>query len=197
MELKTVRKIQLNFGLVQVMIISMIKPRGIVLNVFVKNVQTNLTGQKMKGGHGKRFLLKSMSFYRYFVADQRRSSGSDRNEWWRQHMARTHSDNADVWRVLDVMEITDALKGQRVCITGHLGLARHEVQAIIQKAGGEVHDSIKWNTTILVTNKDWTAGTVDGASSKFRKAQANGTKIVNEQAFIDYIVEHGKTAAGE
>jgi NAD-dependent DNA ligase len=111
-------------------------------------------------------------------------------------MART-TDNTDVWKVLDVMEITDALKGQRVCFTGHISLPRNQVQEIVRKAGGECHDSIKWNTTLLVTNKDWTANSVDGASSKFRKAQSNGTKIISEQKFIDYIVEHGKAVAGE
>jgi NAD-dependent DNA ligase len=111
-------------------------------------------------------------------------------------MART-TDNTDVWKVLDVMEITGALKGQRICFTGHASLPRAQISAIVQKAGGEIHDSVKYDTTMLVSNKDWNAGSVDGVSSKFRKAQANGTKIINEQQFIDYIVEHGQAAKAE
>jgi NAD-dependent DNA ligase len=111
-------------------------------------------------------------------------------------MARLGTDAANTWAVMDVMDVTNALKGQRVCFTGHLGLARHELVRIIEKAGGECHDDVKSHTTILVTNRDFTKGTVSGnKSNKIRKAEQYRVKILSEQQFIDLIVENGESPA--
>ena len=108
-------------------------------------------------------------------------------------MARTHTDQANTWQVIDVMELTNALKGIRVCVTGHLGLSRNEVSAIIQRAGGCLEDSVRYGVKYLITNKDWTTGSIIGAkSNKLRKAEELGVKVISEQAFIDLIVERAE-----
>ena len=109
-------------------------------------------------------------------------------------MARTDTEQANTWRVLDIMEISGALKGVSVVFTGHLGLSRTEVAVIVQRAGGRVEDSVRWGVKYLVTNKDWTRGSIDGGkSNKFRKAEELGVKILSEQQFIDLIVSQAES----
>ncbi len=85
--------------------------------------------------------------------------------------------------VLQVMEVgPKTLKGYRICISGHLGKPREEVAQLIEQAGGEFHPNVAWNTTHLVTNKDWSAGTIVGTkSAKLRKAEERGVKLLSEQ----------------
>ena len=119
-------------------------------------------------------------------------------------MARNNETTA-LWTVIQVMEVTGALKGERVCITGHVGLPREQIQGIIRQAGGEVHDSVKPDTTILVSNGDWTATTVgerNGVkkSSKMLKAEENNkwgrvrTKIISEEMFCQLLIDKGQTS---
>ena len=65
------------------------------------------------------------------------------------------------------------LKGASVCVTGVLSKKREDVHADIRAAGGEIHDSVKKNTTYLV------AGEKTG-KSKLDQAKKFGTKVVTE-----------------
>jgi DNA ligase (NAD+) len=65
------------------------------------------------------------------------------------------------------------LKGMSFCVTGVLSRKREVVHAEIRAAGGEVHDSVKKNTTVLV------AGDKTG-KSKLDQAKKYGTKVVDE-----------------
>jgi len=105
-------------------------------------------------------------------------------------MARIN-DKTDLLDVIAVMEPEGKpLKGMRICITGHLAKPRPEVQELIRVGGGEVHETMKWDTTHLVTNQDWTANSIKGkVSSKFEKARRQGTKIINEQTLLDMIIK--------
>lgn len=95
----------------------------------------------------------------------------------------------NVATVLEVMEPEpDALRYCRICISGHLGRPRDQVAAMIEKAGGEFHKSMTWRTTHLVTNKDWSKGTVNGVSSKVRKAREMGVKVITEQELYDLML---------
>jgi DNA ligase (NAD+) len=66
------------------------------------------------------------------------------------------------------------LKGSSFCVTGVLSKKREDVHADIRAAGGEVHDSVKKNTTYLV------AGDKTG-KSKLDQAKKFGTKVVTEK----------------
>lgn len=121
-------------------------------------------------------------------------------------MAR-NNDHTNLWNVIIVMEVTGALKGERVCITGHVGLPRKQIQDIVRQAGGEVHEDVHSDTTILVSNGDWTATTVQEVggkkkSSKMVKAEANNrystrprTRIVSEEIFCNLIIEKGQQSS--
>lgn len=96
---------------------------------------------------------------------------------------------------MDIMEVTNAFKGKRFSITGHLGRPRPEIVAIIERAGGIFDEKPKWGTNFLITNADWTAKTVKpGKSLKFQEAQRNGVKIISEAEFYKMLVENGETA---
>ena len=94
----------------------------------------------------------------------------------------------DLATIAEVMEIQNTLKGMRIAISGHLGRNRQDVVKIIEMAGGVFHDSVKINTTHLLTNQDWTAGsTVGKVSTKFEKARRLGIKMITEKDFYDQI----------
>ncbi|MFI5300761.1 MAG: NAD-dependent DNA ligase LigA, partial [Polyangiales bacterium] len=65
------------------------------------------------------------------------------------------------------------LKGQRVCVTGVLSKKREDVHEDIRRAGGEIDDSVKTGTTLLV------AGAKVGAT-KLEAAKKKGTRVIDE-----------------
>jgi DNA ligase (NAD+) len=75
------------------------------------------------------------------------------------------------------------LKGSSFCVTGVLSRKREDVHAEIRAAGGEVHDSVKKNTTYLV------AGDKTG-KSKLDQAKKYGTKVLSE-AELEALVHSG------
>ena len=90
--------------------------------------------------------------------------------------------------IAEIMEISGTLTGKKICVTGHMGRKREDIKKLIKMAGGEFHDSVKWNTTYLLTNSDWTPGSTNGkVSSKFVKAQRQGIKFISEQVFYDML----------
>jgi DNA ligase (NAD+) len=66
------------------------------------------------------------------------------------------------------------------CVTGVLSRKREEVHADIRAAGGEVHDSVKKTTTVLV------AGDKTG-KSKLDQAKKYGTRVVTEAQLYELI----------
>lgn len=99
-------------------------------------------------------------------------------------MARVN-EKTDLIDMIEVMEVEGKpLRGMRICITGHLAKPRKEIEKLIEEGGGQFHSSIKYNTTHLLTNADWTKNSVDGVSSKFAKAKQYGCKIISEEQFL-------------
>jgi DNA ligase (NAD+) len=72
------------------------------------------------------------------------------------------------------------LKGKSVCVTGVLSKKREDVHADIRAAGGEVHDSVKKTTSILV------AGDKTG-KSKLDQAKKFKTEVVDEKGLYAII----------
>lgn len=86
-----------------------------------------------------------------------------------------------------MLEGSSALKGMRICISGHLGRPRKDIAALITGAGGIFHDNVKYDTTHLLTNQDWNANSVQGKSSKFLDAKRFRVKVINESTFYDML----------
>jgi DNA ligase (NAD+) len=71
------------------------------------------------------------------------------------------------------------LKGFTFVITGSLPKPRHEVQEMIEKAGGKVSSSVSKNTNYLIVGED--------PGSKFVKAQALGVKTISYEELLKMI----------
>jgi NAD-dependent DNA ligase len=107
------------------------------------------------------------------------------------------NDLTDMWEVVEVMEVSNALKGKVFSITGHLGRKRHEIVKIIETAGGRFEERPRYGVHYLITNRDWNKGsTVDpNKSSKFIEAERNRVKIISEEQFCQMIIDGGETMA--
>jgi NAD-dependent DNA ligase len=109
------------------------------------------------------------------------------------------NDSTELWQVVEVMEVSNALKGKSFSITGHLGLPRPAIVKIIETAGGTFEERPRYGTNYLITNKDWNKGsTVDPKkSSKFIEAERNRIKIISEEQFCQLVIDGGTTMADE
>ncbi len=93
--------------------------------------------------------------------------------------------------ILTVMMVDEkdgeSLRGKRIAATGHLGLPRAEIARLIAANGGVFHDSIKWDTSHLVTNRQWNRGstTTPTKSKKILDAEARGIRIITEAQLVE------------
>ena len=113
-------------------------------------------------------------------------------------MAR-QNEHSDLWCVIEVMEVSNALKGKRFSITGHMGRPRDVIVKIIETAGGQFEDRPRRGVHYLITNRDWNRGSTVEAkkSSKLIDAERNGIKIISEDEFCQLIIDNGETAADQ
>lgn len=106
--------------------------------------------------------------------------------------------NNKMSRLAEVHEVLEpdgtTLKGKSFSITGHLGKPRPQIISLIQAGGGEFHKEPSWDTHFLISNQDWSKGTVKGGSSKkLDKAVRNGTKIITEEEFFRMLAGRAET----
>jgi NAD-dependent DNA ligase len=105
---------------------------------------------------------------------------------------------SDLAVVAEVMEVDDAFRGKRFSVTGHVGVTRDRFVELVEKAGGVFDKTPTYGTTYLVTNSDWTQGSIVGTkSNKLRKAEQLGVKIINEKRFFEMLISSGKVCADE
>jgi len=107
------------------------------------------------------------------------------------------TDCTDMWQVVLVMEVSNALKGKVFSITGHLGVKRDDIIRVIETAGGTFEPRPRRGVHYLITNKQWNKGSTvtETKSSKLIEAEKNGIKIISESQFCQMIIDHGETAA--
>lgn len=107
------------------------------------------------------------------------------------------TDCTDMWNVILVMEVSNALKGKSFSMTGHLGVKRDELIRVIETAGGRFDERPGFGTTYLVTNREWNANsTVEkNKSSKLIEAERNRVKIISETQFCQMLIDGGETMA--
>lgn len=96
----------------------------------------------------------------------------------------------DMWAVVQVMEVSDVLKGKSFSVTGHVGIPRKELIRIIETAGGQFNDRPKWGTTYLVTNRAFNEGSTieKGKSTKIMEAERNGIRVISEKQFCNLVL---------
>jgi len=112
-------------------------------------------------------------------------------------MARAN-EKSDLWAVVEVMEVTQGLKGKSFSITGHMGVPRPRVIKIIEMAGGRFEERPRYGTNYLITNRDWNTGTtVDPKkSSKLIEAEKNRIKVISEDEFCQMIIDGASAEEG-
>ncbi len=119
-------------------------------------------------------------------------------------------DNANLFSIIEVLEVSGVLTGFTICVSGHLSIPRKDLERIIIQAGGVVHRDVSRTTNMLVSNSDWTSTNLrtdrNGLkkSSKMMKAENNNrfcspdkprTKIICENDFLQMIIN--KCSSGE
>ncbi len=76
------------------------------------------------------------------------------------------------------------LEGKKVVFTGSLNrLTRARAKAIVERAGGTVTSSVSGVTDLVVAGA--------GAGSKLDRAQELGVEVLDEEAFLMFLAEHG------
>ena len=90
--------------------------------------------------------------------------------------------NLNKIKIKDVMKkMSGKLDGKTFCFTGKLeDLKRAEAEKMVIEQGGEPKKSVVKDLSYLVTNSS-------EPTTKYIKAQDQGTKIITEQEFIDLI----------
>lgn len=87
--------------------------------------------------------------------------------------------------VPEKITLNNSLEGQIWCVTGTLSkIKRTEAKLKLESLGAKISGGVTGKTTHLLAGVD--------AGSKLEKAQANGkTKILEEDAFLEYLSQHG------
>lgn len=89
----------------------------------------------------------------------------------------------DLGSVLDIKgPIVGPLSGMSFCITGSTKNPRKNIQKDIMDNGGIVKESVGKGLSYLITNEDQSFG-----SSKMKKAEKYGTKVITEDQFYDLV----------
>lgn len=73
------------------------------------------------------------------------------------------------------------VSGMKFCITGTLSMKRSELEKLVKAHGGLVQNGVSKDTSYLLTND------TESSSSKFKKALALSTPIINEDQFFKLI----------
>jgi DNA ligase (NAD+) len=84
-----------------------------------------------------------------------------------------------------VPEGEQALKGLSFCVTGKVNYpgARNALHELIEVNGGEVHKSVRKDTSFLITNDPGDAKSIKKVSA----AQKHGVDIINEKQFLEKV----------
>jgi DNA ligase (NAD+) len=95
--------------------------------------------------------------------------------------------SAQISEVLKHIELQSQIKGGKLsgmsfCFTGEMSNPRSFYQGLVTKHGGKSDSGVTKSTTYLVCNEN-------KGSSKSRKAEQYGSKIINEQEFMSLVGE--------
>lgn len=84
-------------------------------------------------------------------------------------------------KVIEIVNLNQAgpLAGSQFCITGELSIPRNDMHELIQSKGGVIKTSVGKGLTYLITNSP------DSGTTKNKKAQALGTKIITEAQLME------------
>ena len=87
------------------------------------------------------------------------------------------------WQPLEAPSGAQPLDGQTWVLTGTLGMPRARAKGLLESLGARVSGSVSVRTTVVLAGAD--------AGSKLRKAEKLGVEVIDEEAFLALLTEHG------
>jgi len=89
------------------------------------------------------------------------------------------------WQPLEAPRGAQPLAGETWVLTGALGMPRARARNLLESLGAKVSGSVSARTTVVLAGAD--------AGSKLRKAEKLGVRVVDEEAFLALLADHGIT----
>jgi len=87
------------------------------------------------------------------------------------------------WQPLEERAGEQPLAGQTWVLTGALGMPRARAKSLLESLGARVSGSVSARTSLVLAGAD--------AGSKLRKAEKLGVEIIDEEAFLALLADHG------
>lgn len=87
------------------------------------------------------------------------------------------------WQPLEAPSGAQPLDGQTWVLTGTLGMPRARAKGLLESLGARVSGSVSARTTVVLAGAD--------AGSKLRKAEKLGVEVIDEEAFLALLTDHG------
>jgi DNA ligase (NAD+) len=87
------------------------------------------------------------------------------------------------WQPLEAPSGAQPLDGQTWVLTGTLGMPRARAKGLLESLGARVSGSVSVRTTVVLAGAD--------AGSKLRKAEKLGVEVIDEEAFLALLTDHG------
>jgi DNA ligase (NAD+) len=87
------------------------------------------------------------------------------------------------WQPLEASEGEQPLAGQTWVLTGTLGMPRARARSLLESLGARVSGSVSAKTTVVLAGAE--------AGSKLRKAEKLGIEVLDEDAFLALLAQHG------
>jgi DNA ligase (NAD+) len=89
------------------------------------------------------------------------------------------------WQPLEAPGGEQPLAGETWVLTGTLGMPRARAKGLLESLGARVSGSVSAKTTVVLAGAE--------AGSKLRKAEKLGVRVIDEEAFLALLADHGIT----
>jgi len=87
------------------------------------------------------------------------------------------------WQPLEAPLGEQPLAGETWVLTGALGMPRARAKSLLESLGARVSGSVSARTTVVLAGAE--------AGSKLRKAEKLGVRVIDEEAFLALLADHG------
>jgi DNA ligase (NAD+) len=87
------------------------------------------------------------------------------------------------WQPLEAPGGEQPLAGETWVLTGTLGMPRARAKGLLESLGARVSGSVSAKTTVVLAGAE--------AGSKLRKAEKLGVRVIDEEAFLALLADHG------
>jgi len=149
----------------------------------IENIGEDLTQRVVDAGYNTLEKIRKASNYQLSQVD---GFADLTAQYLREGIENLYSEMRDVLNtnkiiIKGVRKTGGKLEGMTFCFTGKLEtIKRAEAEKMVTENGGEAKSGVVKNLTYLVTNSD-------EPTTKYKKAQDQGTKIITENEFLEMV----------